>query len=705
MAENAVIGALRVVLGADTGQLEDGLKRGSDSLKSFARDAAAVATGVGLEKFVEKVAESFTHLIKQSVETADQMNKMSQKVGTSVESLSGLVVSATLSDLSIEELGKSMGKLNKQMVAAAAGGTNEAAAAIQYLGLSAKQLVAAGPDVALQKIADKFAVMANGANKSAVAIALFGRAGINLIPLLNQGGKSIQEMTRTAQELGLVISTQTAKQSEGFMDNLKLLGLAVQGVGLTVLKYFVPGMEKASQSMVKWVVDGKLVSGTAEVIVRAITFVTDNLKIFGIALAVVFGGQILKSIAAVGLMFVQLGISILSSAAATVILGARMIILLGSIALVAGAVLLLTGNLDKFFVWVEKLSESALPGLKDASEGAKATLKAMGFDIGALEKNIGDLTNGSHDVEKAIKDAFNGKNFDPNAAKEAKKFGDEILKIQLKTRELKGDFDTLAPGFIAAAEKMKLIKDNAVGFNAALVALNPQMMILNTELLKQAAANITQDNLTPWQNFEKQMVRINQVVGIEGGISWDTWARASMKAMDSAGVSMSKMSDDMIGGWKDLFQALGKENEQFFKMGQALAIVMAVINTAEGVTKALAQGGFLGFAMAAAVAAKGLAQIITIKQQKFSKAAAGGSFKVPGGSMGVDTRLIPMALAPGERVDVTPASKTGGDGGRYMDIPAIRPDEFFRGDTVRAMVDAFDKWMRDGGTGIRMVPR
>jgi hypothetical protein len=344
-----------------------------------------------------------------------------------------------------------------------------------------------------------------------------------------------------------------------------------------------------------------------------------------------------------------------------------------------------------------------MPGLKDAAAGAKDVLKGMGFDVSALEKNIKDLTANSGEAEAAIKKAFSGKNFDPNAAAEAKKFGEEILKIQLKTRELKGEFDTLAPGFIAAAEKLKLIKDTAVGFNVALVALNPQMTQLNAALLQQSAAMITQANLTPWQSFEQQMIRINQVVGIQGGISWDTWARAAMKAMEQSGVSLSKLSDDMIGGWRDLFQAMGKENEQFFKMGQALAIVMAVINTAEGVTKALAQGGFFGVAMAAAVAAKGLAQIITIKQQKFSKAAAGGSFKVPGGSMGVDTRLIPMALAPGERVDVTPASKAGEGGDRYMNIPAIRPDDFFKGDTVRAMVTAFDQWMRDGGTGIRMT--
>ena len=108
--------------------------------------------------------------------------------------------------------------------------------------------------------------------------------------------------------------------------------------------------------------------------------------------------------------------------------------------------------------------------------------------------------------------------------------------------------------------------------------------------------------------------------------------------------------------------------------------------------------------VAGAIAA-GLANVIKIQQQQPPSAAAGGSFRVPGGMMGVDTRTVSMNLAPGELIEVTPANKAGGSGDRTLLIPSISPKDFFTGDTVRHMVASIDQWMRDGGTGIRMVPR
>jgi hypothetical protein len=52
---------------------------------------------------------------------------------------------------------------------------------------------------------------------------------------------------------------------------------------------------------------------------------------------------------------------------------------------------------------------------------------------------------------------------------------------------------------------------------------------------------------------------------------------------------------------------------------KATAIAEATANTAVGVTKAYAQGGVLGFITGAGITLAGLAQIATIKEQKFAK--------------------------------------------------------------------------------------
>lgn len=55
------------------------------------------------------------------------------------------------------------------------------------------------------------------------------------------------------------------------------------------------------------------------------------------------------------------------------------------------------------------------------------------------------------------------------------------------------------------------------------------------------------------------------------------------------------------------------------KMGKAAAITQAIINTYEGATKALAQGGIYGSVMAAVVVAQGLSQVAAIRSQGYKK--------------------------------------------------------------------------------------
>ena len=69
---------------------------------------------------------------------------------------------------------------------------------------------------------------------------------------------------------------------------------------------------------------------------------------------------------------------------------------------------------------------------------------------------------------------------------------------------------------------------------------------------------------------------------------------------------------------------LGKQNKAAFKAAKALAIAQAVINTAQGATKALAQGGVFGPILAGLVIAAGAVQIAAINSQQYQGRKNGG---------------------------------------------------------------------------------
>src|SRR5262245_8572601 len=211
----------------------------------------AVFAGTGLVRVVERTFDTITHAFKtaalDALKFADDMGKMAQKVGVSVEELTQLRVAADLSDVSMETLSKSMGILSKNMVAAASG-NKEFKDTFDQLGISVRD--AAGniksPIQVLTEMADKFGKTADGAVKTEAALKLLGRAGKDLIPLLNEGSGSLREFADLAERMGLVISRNTANQTQKFNDNMKILKLGMEGVANLVVKELIPGFVRLS---------------------------------------------------------------------------------------------------------------------------------------------------------------------------------------------------------------------------------------------------------------------------------------------------------------------------------------------------------------------------------------------------------------------------------------------------------------------------
>src|SRR5262245_6664057 len=210
MAGDSVVGALRVVLGMDTASFEDGAKRASKQLDTFGKRVGAFTAGNLLANAIEKAAGAMVDFAKASLETIDTLGKTAQKVGVSVEAFSALNYAADLADVSTEQLSTGLGKLAKNMADTAAG-TGDAAKTFDALGISVKNADGSlrPVDDVLADIADKFQGATDGAQKTAAAMALFGKSGKDLIPLLNDGSTGLREMAAQAEAMGLVISKDT----------------------------------------------------------------------------------------------------------------------------------------------------------------------------------------------------------------------------------------------------------------------------------------------------------------------------------------------------------------------------------------------------------------------------------------------------------------------------------------------------------------
>lgn len=270
MAGSSIIGALRVMLGLDTAQFSTGVK---ESQSAMGRLSAGLKTGfLVIAAAAAAAATAIAASLKHTIDKADEMGKAAQKIGVPIEKLSALAYAADLSGVSFETLSKSMGKLAQSMSDSLVNTTGNAARAFSVLGIAVKDNAGnlrSSSDV-LADVAAKFKGMEDGAGKTALAMAIFGKSGKELIPLLNSGADGLAAMTAEAEKLGIVIDQKTFEAAERFNDSLTRLGYVQEGMSIQITGKLAPALNALATYFNDLALSGHGMDGVINVIVGTV---------------------------------------------------------------------------------------------------------------------------------------------------------------------------------------------------------------------------------------------------------------------------------------------------------------------------------------------------------------------------------------------------------------------------------------------------
>jgi hypothetical protein len=203
---------------------------GFNSLKGAVGGFAAAIAG-------SAIVGGLGAMVKSAVNLGDELGKMSARTGVAQGALIGLRNAAALSDVDNEKLQAGLTRLNVAMLAAADGNA-AAEAKFKRLGISVKN--AAGEvrptDQVFKDLGDRFKDMPNGAEKAAAAVSIFGKAGADLIPLLNGGREAMEAFN-------FELSDEFAARSELFNDTLTILGFKTEGFKLQLADALLPALQ------------------------------------------------------------------------------------------------------------------------------------------------------------------------------------------------------------------------------------------------------------------------------------------------------------------------------------------------------------------------------------------------------------------------------------------------------------------------------
>lgn len=359
---------------SDMGKVDRVAKRTAASMEksinSAARAIGVAAAGAGL---------AVAALVKRSIDAADQSAKMAQKIGISVEALSGYKFAADQAGVSVEQLQTGLVRLSRS-AADAAGGLKQQQAVFRALGISVTD--ASGKlrstEALFGDVAEAFSKMEDSAGKTALATRVFGRAGADLIPLLNSGRAGLAAYADEAERLGLIMSTDTAKAAETFNDNLSKLMDSVGGLGYALASEFLPALVDATNAMVEWVKQIRESGALQRAIdwIKAFIGVLDELAVF-IATKMV-AGALLSFIGSIGALTKAIGAARVAATGWAAVQAA----LAGPIGLVAAGV---------------AVAVTAIYSLSRAETEAERTTKLFAEATSDAEKYVRGLTGATKD--------------------------------------------------------------------------------------------------------------------------------------------------------------------------------------------------------------------------------------------------------------------------------------------------------------------
>jgi hypothetical protein len=310
----AKLESLIVDLQVNTAELKKGLDEANAKVEKFGKkldDLAKVITFDKIAHLAKEAAVALGEFALKGAETADHMGKLAQSAGVSVESFSKLAYGFRLSDVSADELGGAMNKLNKNIAEAAAGSGHQAAL-FRALGVAITDSggKVRGTDAVMKDLADRFASMEDGANKALLSGELFGKQlGSKMIPALNQGAEGLAKMADESDRLGATISGKAARSAEEFNDNITRIHAAVDGVAVRVAAQLTPALTKLTDQFLnsketagalKDVVDVlatalKLLASAGVIVSGVFDFVGTALGGVGAQIALILQGEFKKA--------------------------------------------------------------------------------------------------------------------------------------------------------------------------------------------------------------------------------------------------------------------------------------------------------------------------------------------------------------------------------------------------------------------------
>jgi hypothetical protein len=283
------IATLSVRLTANISSFSASMAAATKPLAGFASSVAGATTKiVGLAGAGAALVAggSLVYLTKQSLNAIDTIAKLADRLGLTTEGLIGLQYAGDLAGVSSDQLTGALEKMLKSLGGAADDG-ELASNAFTKLGLNAEALANSPADEAFSTIAQKISEIENPAERATAAMAIFGKSGQSLLPLMMSGADGIKAAQQEAEKLGLTYSRVDAAKVEQANDAITRMTKIFEGVTNQLAIGLAPYIDAAATKFTELATSGggigPMVGGAIEWVAKAIATAADYAQLLPMA--------------------------------------------------------------------------------------------------------------------------------------------------------------------------------------------------------------------------------------------------------------------------------------------------------------------------------------------------------------------------------------------------------------------------------------
>jgi len=222
--------------------------------KAFHSIAGQVAIGNLVSRGIQSIGRGMVNMVKSVPEFADRAQMIGRTagiIGTTAENWQRLGYAAKMTDTNVEGLQGAMQKLNRNMADLSVGkGTLMDIVKFGPPGLGKMIRGTHDTTEAMFLLADAFQKTKDPQVRARMAVAAFGKAGQDMIPMLALGRAGMQKLMAAANN---VIPDSTIASASAFDDNLKRVRLTMDGLKSSILGTLIKAANPFLDKLRIWV--------------------------------------------------------------------------------------------------------------------------------------------------------------------------------------------------------------------------------------------------------------------------------------------------------------------------------------------------------------------------------------------------------------------------------------------------------------------